>query len=199
LIRAVVFDVGDVVCSFVPERRLRQLARLTGLDADLIHAAIWTSGLDDRAEAGELSPADLEVLLLDALDGRIDADALRAAWSTAFTPDADVCAVVGRLERPAYAFTNNGPMLSACLSYELRALGQLFERVICSWQLKARKPDTAAFERLCAELHHRPEELLFVDDCARNCASARQVGLTAITFTSVEGLVDDLGRALAAS
>jgi putative hydrolase of the HAD superfamily len=192
MIRAVVFDVGNVVCRFTPERRLQGLAQHTGLEPDRIHEAIWTSGLDTRAEAGQLSPADLERALRVARDNRNDTVTLRATWSNAFIPDHAVCELVGRLDRPAFAFTNNGPMFTDCLAHELIDVAGLFQRVICSWQLRARKPDPAAFERLCADLQQPPEELLFIDDDSNNTASARSVGLAAITFTNAEQLTVEL-------
>jgi len=194
MIRAVVFDLGNVVCTFNPERRLRELARRTGLEPVRIHEAIWTSGLDASAEAGQLCLSDVQQALVDALDNRIDAVTLRAAWSTAFIPDNAVCAIVRHLRHPSFAFTNNGPMLTDCLDHELMEIEQLFQRVICSWQVRARKPDPAAFERLCAELRRPPEELLFIDDDRNNTASARSVGLATITFTSAERLAADLDQ-----
>jgi glucose-1-phosphatase len=194
MIVAVVFDIGNVVCAFDPARRLRVLANETGLARERIHEAIWASGLDGRAETGELLPAEVERMVLDALDGRIDAASLRAAWSTAFTLEPDVCAIVNGLGVPTFAFTNNGPMFTDCRAHELARVSRLFERVVCSWEIRARKPDPRAFERLCVELHRRPEALLFVDDSPENTASARSVGLAAVTFTSATRLAADLDR-----
>jgi glucose-1-phosphatase len=194
VIRAQVFDIGNVVCAFEPARRLHELAHVTGLAPRLIHEAIWESGLDGRADAGELTPGELERALLGALDDRIDAVTLRSAWSSAFAPDPAVVAVVRRLERPSFAFTNNGPMLTACLAHELAGVDALFERVVYSWQIKRQKPDPVAFERLCAELQRPPEELLFVDDSPENVAGARSAGLAAVVFTSEHALVADLER-----
>jgi putative hydrolase of the HAD superfamily len=157
-----------------------------------VHEAIWTSGLDFRAESGDLSPADAERLVIAALDNRVDSAMLRSAWSAAFVADAAVCDFVTGLALPAFAFTNNGPIFSACVADGSIAVGRLFERVICSWQIGARKPDPIAFERLCAEIEYPPEQLLFVDDDADNVAAARSVGLTAITFATVERLGGDV-------
>ena len=194
VIRAVVFDIGGVVCTFDPGRRLQALATRTGLDEARIHRAIWESGLDGRAEAGELSEAETERVLIDALDGRIDASGLRRAWATAFPVDREVLGLVMALRRPAYAFTNNGPMFSICLAHELVPLAHVFERVICSWEVRARKPETVAFARLCRETGQVAEELFFVDDSPDNVESGRAAGFTAIRFTSAPELAEDLRR-----
>ena len=108
MIRAVVFDLGNVVCEFDPDRRLEALADCTALDRRRLHEAIWASGLDRRAEAGELSTVDAERLLLDALDNRVDGATLRRAWSTAFAADREVCDVVTSVDLPVFAFTIRG-------------------------------------------------------------------------------------------
>ena len=192
MIRALVFDVGGVVCTFDPDRRLDALARETGLERAYIHHAIWASGLEERAEVGALPAVGVERTLLDVLEGRIDALALRKAWSSAFTADPAVCALVMSVELPCFAFTNNGPMFTDCLAHELAPVRRCFERVICSWQLRARKPDPVAFERLCRELCRAPENLLFIDDNADNVMAARSVGLTALVYESVTRLAEDL-------
>jgi glucose-1-phosphatase len=194
MIQAMVFDVGGVVCAFDPDRRLRALATRTGLEPEQIHEAIWTSGLDGRAEGGELSTADTERLLLDALGHRIDAVGLREAWSSAFVIDPQVRGIVASVERPAFAFTNNGPMFTVCLAHELAPVARVFERVICSWQVRARKPQPAAFEQLCREVRREPEDLCFVDDSRDNVEAARAIGFTAIRFSSADRLADDLAR-----
>jgi glucose-1-phosphatase len=194
VIQAVVFDIGNVVCAFHPDRRLRALATRTGLEPERIRDAIWASGLDARAESGELSTADIVRSLLGALDQRIDAAGLREAWSSAFAIDPRVRDIVATLHRPAFAFTNNGPLFTICLAHELAPIARMFERVICSWQVRARKPDPAAFEQLCREVRHVPEDLVFVDDSRDNIESARTIGFTAIRYTSAFRLAAELRR-----
>jgi putative hydrolase of the HAD superfamily len=58
-----------------------------------------------------------------------------------------------------------------------------------------RKPEPRIFRAAAAMLHFRPEECAFVDDRAKNCAAAAQVGMHAIQYKSEEALKDAL-RAL---
>src|SRR5262249_19818142 len=141
---ACVFDLGDVVCRFVPDARLRALVACSGLDLRQVDAAIWRSGLDARAEAGELTPEETTNAVLEALDHRLDAEQLRAAWARAFVPNDQVTALVRRVTVPTVLFTNNGPLVSACLANEMASTVQLFSRTVCSWELRATKPDPKA-------------------------------------------------------
>lgn len=174
----VVFDLGGVLCRFEPTARLAALASATGLPADRIDAAIWGSGLDDRASAGELSPDETVVEVLAALDQRLSADVLRAAWAAAFVPDDEVVAIARTVAGPTAVFTDNGPLVDACLD----GVRDAVDVVVATWQLGARKPDPIAYQRLAARLGRHPVELLIIDDSEANCVGARAAGCSVIRY-----------------
>ena len=182
------FDLGGVVCGFEPELRLHALARLTGRSTEQIQQAIWDSGLDRRAERGEIDAAELAALLATALDAGIDTAALRAAWSLAFDPNDDVLALIDRLVVPAVLFTNNGPIVDNCLDHELSRVRARFAHVLLSWRLGAVKPEPAAFAATRARLGVDAAELFFVDDSHENVAAARGLGWQTEVFVEVSGL-----------
>lgn len=188
----VVFDLGGVVCHFRPERRLATLATETGLDTSEIEHAIWSSGLDHRADSGDLTEGETIEAVLQALDHRLDEPALIRAWSQAFAPNAAVLDIASRVSAHRYVFTNNGPLLPLCLG---PGVTEVFERVICSYELRARKPDLLAFERLAAELRSEPTTVTFIDDDSANCRSAEVAGFRVLHFMGAESLESDLARA----
>jgi len=61
-----------------------------------------------------------------------------------------------------------------------------------SCRMGVRKPDPEAYLRPVRALACQPEELLFIDDRARNCEGAREVGLDAILFESADQLRGEL-------
>lgn len=188
----VVFDFGGVVCRFDPATRLHAFERVTGLSGAEIHAAIWESGLEEKAERGEIDPLTLRSLLLAALGGTIDADTLRAAWSLAFDPDDSVLALIDRLAWPAVLFTNNGPMVEECLDNELFRVRGRFANVFLSWQIGVTKPEPGAFDAVTKELEIEASRLFFVDDSPENVATARSLGWPAEVFTDAVTLARQL-------
>jgi glucose-1-phosphatase len=182
-IEAVVLDLGGVVCRFVPDRRLRALARLTRQPASDIHAALWASGLDARAEAGELDHDEAYAAVLGRLgtgkgDG-ISPEDLRAAWAAAFEPDEEVLALVRALDRPTALFSNNGPITEDCLHRELVAVGDAFDLVVLSWRLGATKPDPDAFVKAVSQIGVAAQAVLYVDDSMDNVRAAAHRGWVA--------------------
>ena len=58
-----------------------------------------------------------------------------------------------------------------------------FDEVICSWHLRAAKPDPLAFERAASRLGVPAGQLLLVDDSPANVRAAGQLGWHATVVT----------------
>ena len=87
MIRAVIFDLGGVVCAFHPERRLRALSEVSRLPEREIHARIWDSGLDRALDTGVHDGASAHRAVCDALGVDLAPDRLTVSWAHAFVPD----------------------------------------------------------------------------------------------------------------
>jgi len=84
-------------------------------------------------------------------------------------------------------------MLDACLAGPLRGLAEAFDEVICSWHLRARKPDAVAFERAAERLGCAPE-LLLLDDDPENVEAAIRYGWDAECVTGLDDVVSAFQR-----
>lgn len=175
----VVLDLGGVACAFAPEQRLQALARLSGRRTAAIQAAVFDSGLDDRAERGELTPDEVADAVVEALGGGIERRDLRRAWARAFVPDTDLLATVRRVRRPTALFTNNGPLIEECLAHELASVITAFDRLVVSWRLGVTKPSPEAFHRTTTALGVEPGAILFVDDTPACVQAAGEAGWSA--------------------
>lgn len=189
-VEVVVLDMGGVACEFVPERRLHALAELTGRRPAALDAALFGSGLDARAERGELGLDEYYDALADSMGVAVGRDEVRQAWSSAFVPDTEVLAMVREVRRPTALFTNNGPLIEDCLSQELSAVTTAFDRLLVSWRLGSTKPHPEAFDRAAAALGARPGAILFVDDDPANVAAATEAGWVAHTYSGTCALND---------
>ena len=192
-----VVDLGGVAARYRPERRLRALSTLSGVEQDVIVERLFDSGLERAAEIGAHSPDEVFFAIQRALDGRFPEAAIVEAWALAFEPDAEVLDRIASLPVPAALFTNNGPMLDACLAGPLQALATRFGEIICSWHIKARKPEAVAFERASLRLGCSAERLLLLDDSAENVEAAARCGWDAACVTGFEEVVAAIGRRLA--
>ena len=186
--RIVVFDLGGVVCRWLPDRRLVALAELCGLPPATIDQLVFESGFDDAGERGRFTLAEFTEQLAAMLGLPIAPDtddALRSAWATAYEPATSVLRLVRSLATPTALLTNNGPLMEAAVTAELSEVGDAFDHLVFSYRLGAAKPDPEAFERAGSHLGGTAEQVVFFDDSADNVHAARAAGWDAHLFTTV--------------
>jgi glucose-1-phosphatase len=193
-IEVVVVDLGGVAAAFLPLRRLEALAAESRLAGSEIDRRVWGSGFDAQAEAGVFSADETIDGLLDALDGCLDLETLIRCWAIAFEPVDLVVNLLARVAVRKVLFTNNGPMIDRCLDGPLAGLRSVFDDIICSWHLGARKPTDLAFARASERLDVPPDRLVLLDDDERNVVAARRNGWHADRIVKGTDVPDVLAR-----
>ncbi len=188
MIRWLVVDLGGVAAHYRPELRARTLAAATGLDPTAVDDRLFASGLDGRAERGDIPPANILDTIRAALDADITDDHLVAEWSAAFEPNPDVLDAIGAASVLSCLFTNNGPIINLCLAGPLASVSRSFDRVVCSWELGATKPSAVAFERAQSILGASADEILLLDDSEANVQAAIRSGWHAKHVIDVVGV-----------
>jgi HAD superfamily hydrolase (TIGR01509 family) len=194
LIKTLVVDLGGVAARFLPERRLEALSSLSGIAPRIIETRIFRSGLDRRSELGMFSPDEVLAAVEAALDHQVSRATLIDAWALAWEPDTDVLECLGSLSIPRAILTNNGPLMDACLERSLQGVKASVSEFICSWHIRACKPDAVAFQRTADLLQSSPQQLLLLDDGAENVKAAIQCGWHADRVLDVGDVIESLGR-----
>jgi len=178
-VEVVVLDMGGVACEFVPARRLDALVALSGRPPAAVDDALFGSGLDDRAERGELTLDEVYEAIDAELGPELSRDAVRRAWAQAFVPDAELLALVRTARRATALFTNNGPLIEDCLAHELSSVTTAFDRLLVSWRLGVTKPHPDAYAKATTALGVEAADVLFVDDSPASVAAALAAGWNA--------------------
>jgi len=194
MIEVLVVDLGGVAARFTPQRWLNALALATGLASGEIHRRVWESGFETRAELGAFDRETTIAGLTRLLDWRDDVDALIGCWAQAFKPDRAVMRALLKSSARKALFTNNGPMIDACLDGPLAGLRRIFDATICSWQVGARKPAEAAFDRAVTRLRTAPARLRLLDDDPSNVISARRRVWKAACTSGASHVIEALAR-----
>jgi len=190
-IRAVLFDMDDVLCDYDFARRMSHMARATGLSAESIQEKIWDSGFDQEADEGRHTADEY----LKGFQVRLGVPLSRADWVAAraasMTPNQRVLSMARTIAKrlPIALLTNNGFLLKETLPNIFPEVIEIFgERAFVSAQFGFAKPDVAVFHAVAERLGLEPDTLLFIDDQADYVAGARQAGLQVHKFDSAEGL-----------
>ncbi|HVR28468.1 MAG TPA: HAD family phosphatase [Thermoanaerobaculia bacterium] len=196
MIRAVFFDVGNVVLYFSHQRMCRQLAAATGAASEAVRREIFDSGFAVRYDRGEVDTRDF-VARLEGLAGRrLDPALVRQAACEIFSVNSGVAAVIDALARGGVTL---GVLSNTCEVHSSYALErfEVFRHLrhrVFSHQVGAVKPEPAIFRAAHQAAGCAPEECFFTDDRPEFTAAARRAGLDAETFRGARYLRRQLAR-----
>lgn len=193
----VVFDLGNVLIDWVPERAFDTHFSDDQATRDWINQidfATWNQQQDaGRSFAEALTAAQrdhgaLAAPLHDYLPrfGQTITRAIPGSWEIAET--------LAERGHRMFAITNwaaeTWPV--ACEVYP--RLTTIFEDVVVSGEEKLTKPGAAIYQRLLDRNGLQAGDCIFIDDSAANVAGARAVGMTAIHFTDAADLEQQLAQ-----
>ncbi|MGE0238094.1 MAG: HAD family hydrolase [Parvibaculaceae bacterium] len=195
-IEIAIFDLDDVLCRYDLGRRLRVLSRISGKTPRDIRAALWDSGFEDAADAGQY-PTSEEYLA--EFGRRLGHPISREQWiearRTAIAPWPGALALLRDVaaHRRIALFTNNGPLMQDGLGEIFPEAADIFgDACYFSYQFRTKKPDPESYRRLMAQLGLDPAQAWFTDDKKSNVDGARIAGLHTHHFVSEAQLRQDL-------
>jgi 2-haloacid dehalogenase len=190
-VKAVVFDVGNVLYGWDPESFLaRQVeddqARLKFIED--VGLWDWHDSLDGGRPFAEAA-AELSEKFPDYAH-------LISAWGDRFgetitEPVPGVHAIVEALDEagvPLFAITNFSADFWPSFAERERDFFRRFQDIVVSGEEKMLKPDPALYYRALDRFGLRPADALFVDDRAINVAGAEAVGMRAHLFIGADEL-----------
>jgi len=196
-IGVVLFDMEGVLSNYDREARVESLAAATGAPPATVRHAIWGSGLEARADAGELDP-DAYLQALGAMLGcEVGRDVWLAARRASITPNEAALALASRVaERCRIAvLTNNSSLVTHHLDYLNPPVARLFgSQIYSSAAYGAIKPAAQTYLGCIAHIGAQPRETLFIDDSEANVTGALDAGLQACRFVDADALARDLAR-----
>lgn len=195
--RAVVFDVGNVLVEWRPERLYaRLIADETARGRFLVE--ICSESWNARFDRGEPMPEGVEA---HALAHPAEAELIRAWWrrwpemfGPAIPGSVALLRALRAAGRPTLGLTNFAAETFA-LARRLYPFLEWLDPVAVSAEIGAIKPEPEIYAALEARCGLPPEALLLVDDRAENVRAARARGWEAHLFRGAAGLT----RALTAS
>ena len=193
----VLFDMEGVLSHYDRAARVDHLSAVSGQTPEVVRYAVWGSGLEARADGGQITDDEYLSELGILLGCPIRRDDWLAARHASITPYAQVLALAARVaERSRIAvLTNNCRLVTDHIGYLNPPVAQLFgPHVYASASFGAAKPAAQAYLRCLELLGVDADETLFIDDTDTNVAGATNAGLHGYKFVSAEGLAEELKR-----
>lgn len=185
--QALLFDVGGVLIDIDFGRVLAAWAPYSALPADELRRRFGADGPYRRHERGELASEAYFAHVAGALQLTATAAQIEAGWNAIF--GAEIVATRRLLQQaarrlPCHLFSNTNASHAREWLRRYPELVASVERMFLSHEMGLRKPEPAAFARVCDTLELAPGAVLFFDDLAENVAAAQEAGLQAVQVGS---------------
>ncbi|MCR8825304.1 HAD family hydrolase [Pseudosulfitobacter koreensis] len=192
-IKAVVFDIGNVLIEWQPERFFDR--EVGGQRRHEMFANVDLHGMNDRVDMGE-NFTDVVMATADANpDWAMEIRMWHDRWIDLASPAIDrsvrLMAALQAKGVPVFSLTNFG-IQTYDIAAERYPFLRAFDRDFISGHMGVIKPDAQIFEMLEAATGLAGEELIFTDDRADNIAAAAVRGWRTHQFTNPEGWADRL-------
>jgi len=194
----VFFDLGNVVFHFDRARAFLQMARLCGIDAELVRRTVMDEGLQEALEAGLIDWAAFHAAYSRLTGTASDPATLAEAASDMFELNVGILPLLAALTRIGMPM---GILSNTCDIHWRHLVGggfavlpAVFRTLVLSHEIGAAKPDPRIFAAAAGRAATPPARIFFCDDTPGHVRAARVAGWDAEVFTSAADLADQLAR-----
>jgi len=196
MIKAIIFDFGNVVCEFDNNIFLRKISEFTDKSISELNELIYlSSDLPRRYETGLISSDQFFNEISKRCNLSMSKSEFIKAYTDIFTPIKTSFELIRKL-RPRYKLALLSDTSEWDFEYGIRPVEvfDLFDAVTLSFEVGALKPDKKIFYDVLAKLGVEPEECIYVDDIEEYVRVARRIGIHAIHYTSHADLCHSLRK-----
>jgi glucose-1-phosphatase len=195
-IKAVIFDLGNVILSFDNLKISGFIARKSGASQDAVHGFVFGTELENAIDRGQITLKDFLGKINERFSSGISIEEFTPVWRGVFTQNAGIEEVIRGLKSKNYRLgilsNTNKPHFEFVKS-KFPVLG-LFDDYHLSYETGYLKPEKQAFENVIAFYRCQPQSLVFTDDIEANIAAAKRLGINALRFKSSAQLGSDLSN-----
>lgn len=179
MIKAFIFDIGNVLLPFDFSVALRRLQQKSNVDS----VAQMMEPVKFAYESGQISCAEFLAQMREVLQYNGTDAELIAAWEDIFTENAAMSDLVRELhsDYPLYLLSNTGDLHMDHVFKTYPVFG-LFKDAVYSYRVKCFKPDRRIFEIALEQFGVNACETVFIDDLQPNVDMALELGLRAIRY-----------------
>ncbi|UCD35593.1 MAG: HAD family phosphatase [Nitrospiraceae bacterium] len=196
MIKAIIFDYGNVISAVLNGPFLGNLARLSGKTIEELDESIHAkSSLLKDFETGRISPDKFfgEAVRLGGIT--IEKREFKRLFTGRFSPIASTHDLIRKL-KPAFRLALLSNTNEWDYEHEIKksAVFSLFDAVTVSCRVGAMKPDERIYRDALEKLNLRPSDCIYIDDIKDYADAASAEGMRGIHYQSHEGLLESLNN-----
>jgi len=191
MIRAFVFDFGNVICHFEPRLFIEKIAGLTNTPLGTLQEAMQQSfDLGREYETGRISSDEFFNRICSRYSITVEKSAFIDAFTSIFTPIPSTYDLIRHL-KPHYKLGLLSNTNEWHFQYGIQKVDvyPLFDAVTVSFHVGAMKPSRQIYDDMVTKLQVSPEECVYIDDLRENAEAGSWIGMHAIHYTSHDQLL----------
>jgi glucose-1-phosphatase len=194
MLKALIFDLGNVLIPFDFTRAYTRIEPLCHCSVEDIRARLRATGLVHRFETGRIGPEQFVQEFSAALEFKISYPEFCRLWSSIFLPEPLIpesllAALAGRYKLLVLSNTNPIHFEMVHANYSLL---RHFDHFVLSHQVGATKPAARIYQEAIAQAGCAAQECFFTDDILLNVEAAREHGMDAVQFQSAKQIESEL-------
>ena len=196
LIKAVIFDLGNVLINFDHTIAAKRIAALCDKSPQEIYQLFFDSNSTQLFEEGKICASDFFFSVKEMLGLLIGYEEFLSIWNGIFflTDDNRKVHRLVKALRPAYttALLSNINELHFQYLKKSFPVFDVFDHLFASYEMGFIKPDPRIYKKTLSLLALTPQETFYVDDRPELIAKACELGMRAFVYTGPEQLRKDL-------
>ena len=196
MIKAVLFDVGNVLVHYDAVRAARRFSRRANVPFRKVWKHFFTSRVEKAYTRGEITTREFFRHSRHAFKVKVDFATFQHLWNDIFWENRGIRPILRSLGRryPLYLISNTNALHFNYVRRKFPHLFRHFKKVFPSHRMGRRKPDRRIYWKALRAIKLRPEETVFIDDVPRFLEGARKVGMKGVLFRSNAQLKRELRR-----
>ncbi len=196
MIKAIIFDYGNVIHKWDNDIFLKEFVKLSGKNYNYVVDVIFGQGLHDKLETGEISDVIFFKTIKDKLNLKISQDEFFKLFSSKlFKKIETTISLIKKLKKDyKVALLSNTNKIDFEYTLKNSEGFPLFDAITLSFEVGHKKPDKEIFLDALNKLNLKPNECVFIDDIKEYSDAASKLGIHGIHYTSYEKLIKELKK-----
>ncbi len=194
--KAVIFDLGNVLVFFDARRAAKRLAKACKIPVWKIWLHFFTSPEERAYTCGKISSRDFFRQFKKALGYPGDFESFRKTWNHIFWKNTEMEKILWKLRQNyrLYLISNTNKMHFDYIQKKYRSLLKPFHELFPSHEMGCRKPDIEIYKKVLKRIKLKAPDTVFIDDMSDFVRGARKAGMHAIRYRNMKQLCLDLRK-----
>lgn len=190
-IKAIIFDIGNVLFPIDFDEAFRAWGKLTGLSFEQVKTRFQFDEVHKAYERGEQTREEFRIHVCGLLGKDMSQKEFENGWNALLLeehPEMPSLLVKLKEKYRLYALSNTNPIHIDLFEIKYKELIGLLDQAFYSSDIGAIKPEPKAFAKVLEAISLEKEDVVFFDDYPNNVAGAQQFGIQARQVENFEQL-----------